>query len=271
MIQVLEVAKSYAALDGTIVQALGEVSLQVESGQFVSLVGPSGCGKTTLLKIIAGLQKPSQGRVLRDQHLVNGSFGWAGYLSQADTLLPWRTVLANAEIGLEIRQTPPAARRARVAQLIQRVGLAGFEQKYPSELSGGMKKRLGLIRLLSYDPDVLLLDEPFGALDAQTREFLQQDLLTLWQDFHKTVIFVTHDLVEAITLSDRIVLMSPRPGRIKAEYRVDLPRPRRLPDIQFSPAFQELHHQIRLDLHDDLCPGLALPSTAAPAPVQSCA
>lgn len=197
--------------------------------------------------------------------------GWAGYLSQADSLLPWRTVLANAEIGLEMRQVPRAQRRAQVARLLERVGLAGFLQKYPSELSGGMKKRLGLVRLLAYDPEVLLLDEPFAALDAQTREFLQQDLLTLWQESHKTVIFVTHDLMEAITLSDRIFLMSPRPGRIKRQYPVDLPRPRCLPEFQFSPATQQLHRQIRLDLHDDMVPGLAPPGDAGPANASPCA
>lgn len=259
MIEVLGVAQAYRALDGSLVQALGQVSLTVRGGEFLSLVGPSGCGKTTLLDIIAGLQRPSQGQVRRNGQPLDGHFGWAGYLSQTDTLLPWRTVLANAEIGLEIRGLPRAARRQAVAGLIARVGLQGFEQKYPSELSGGMKKRLGLIRLLAYDPEVLLLDEPFGALDAQTRETLQQDLLTLWQDLHKTVVFVTHDLVEAINLSDRIVLMTPRPGAIAQVYQVDLPRPRSAPEVQFGPAFQELHRRIRQDL-------AGLGGFSAPAP-----
>ncbi len=245
MIQVQGVSQQFQALDGSRVEALGEVSLEIVPGEFLCLVGPSGCGKTTLLNILAGLQRPSRGQVLRHGRQLNGSFGWAGYLSQAETLLPWRTVRANAEIGLELRKTPAPQRRERVDGLLRRVGLAGFEDKYPSELSGGMKKRLGLVRLLAYDPEVLFLDEPFGALDAQTREMLQDDLLALWRDFGKTVVFVTHDLVEAINLADRVILISPRPGRIAREYRVNLPRPRSAPQVQFSQAFQDLHQDIR--------------------------
>lgn len=266
MIQVQGAGQRFRALDGSLVEALDEVSLTIEPGEFVCLVGPSGCGKTTLLNLMAGLQRPSQGQVLRHGRPLNGSFGWAGYLSQADTLLPWRTVLANAEIGLELRKVPAAQRRPRVAALLERVGLAGFEQKYPSELSGGMKKRLGLVRLLAYDPEVLLLDEPFGALDAQTRETLQADLLALWRELGKTVVFVTHDLAEAINLAGRIILMTPRPGRIAQEYRVDLPRPRSSPEVQFSPAFQDLHRRIRQALN----PGsLAMAEEAVLPPSQA--
>jgi NitT/TauT family transport system ATP-binding protein len=240
--------KTFIARDGSEVQALREISLEVKEGEFVCLVGPSGCGKTTLLEIMAGLEKPSSGSLRHRRFTSNGDFGWAGYMSQADTLLPWRTVLENAAIGLEIRRVPKARRRQRVAGLVERVGLAGFEDKYPAELSGGMKKRLGLIRMLAYQPEVLLLDEPFAALDAQTREMLQADLLDLWRDFKRTVVFVTHDLVEAITLSDRIYLLSKRPAAIKREYPVTLPRPRLSQEIQFSPEFQHLHRRLRRDL-----------------------
>jgi NitT/TauT family transport system ATP-binding protein len=252
MIRLSGIGKSFAALDGGSVEAVRDVSLEVGQGEFVSLVGPSGCGKTTLLEIIAGLEQPSTGEVKHGRLTVNGKFGWAGYMSQAETLLPWRTVAENAVIGLEIRGVPKQERLELVAGLIQRVGLAGFEDKYPSELSGGMKKRLGLIRMLAYEPEVLLLDEPFAALDAQTREVLQGDLLTLWRDFQRTVVFVTHDLLEAITLSDRIFLLTQRPAAIKREYRVDLPRPRFSQDIQFSSGFLDLHRRLRQDLMEEV-------------------
>lgn len=248
MIRVENISKTFLAMDGTEVTALDSVSLHIERGEFVSIVGPSGCGKTTLLEIIAGLQLPGHGRVLVQGAPLNGGFGWSGYMSQADTLLPWRTVIENAEIGLQIRGVPKGTRRKRVSALIDRVGLHGFEDKYLFEISGGMKKRLGLIRILAYDPDVLLLDEPFAALDAQTRETLQEDLLGLWQDYKRTVVFVTHDLVEAITLSDRIVLMTKRPGRVKHQYEVSLSRPRKAFEVQFSSQFLSLHKAIRKDL-----------------------
>jgi NitT/TauT family transport system ATP-binding protein len=240
--------KTFIARDGCEVQALRDISLEVNEGEFVCLVGPSGCGKTTLLEIMAGLEKPTSGSLRHGSLTINGEFGWAGYMSQADTLLPWRTVAENAAIGLEIRGVSKAKRRQRVAGLVERVGLGGFEDKYPAELSGGMKKRLGLVRMLAYQPQVLLLDEPFAALDAQTREMLQADLLDLWRDFKRTVVFVTHDLLEAITLSDRIYLLSKRPAAIKREYPIMLPRPRLSQEIQFSPEFQELHRRLRRDL-----------------------
>lgn len=252
MILVEGVSKIYTSSDGSKVIALKEVSLEVKKGEFVSIIGPSGCGKTTLLGIMTGLIKPTRGRVLVNQSSINGRFGWAGYMTQTDTLLPWRTVKENAEIGLEIRGMPKLERSKRVGKLISQVGLNGFEDKYPFELSGGMKKRLGIIRILAYDPDTLFLDEPFAALDCQTREFLQSDLLRLWEDYKKTVIFVTHDLVEAITLSDRIFLMASRPGTIKKEYLVPFSRPRSTFDLQLSEDFYEFHKQIRIDLKEEV-------------------
>lgn len=252
MIRLENISFSYSSMDGSLVEAVRDFSLTVGQGEFISLVGPSGCGKTTLLEMIAGLSSPDSGRALRDDRPIGQSFGWAGYMTQNDTLLPWRTVAENVAIGLELRAFSRKAISQRVTELIGKVGLSGFADKYPSEISGGMKKRLGLIRILAYEPEVLLLDEPFGALDAQTKEFLQEDLLRLWRDYRKTVIFVTHDLVEAILLSDRIVLLSNRPSFVRREFRVNLPRPRLNRDIQFSAEFQRLHQEIRHDLMQEV-------------------
>ena len=252
MIFVDDISKVYAATDGSKVMALGEVSLEIKRGEFVSIVGPSGCGKTTLLGIISGLIKPTHGQVLVNQQSVNERFGWGGYMTQVDTLMPWRTVMGNAEIGLEIRGMPKPERKKKITKLISQVGLNGFEDKYPFEISGGMKKRLDLIRTLAYDPDVLLLDEPFAALDSQTREFLQADMLKLWEEYKRTIIFVTHDLVEAITLSDRIFLMTSRPGTIKREYRVPLPRPRSTFDLQLTEEFFKFHREIKNELKEEV-------------------
>lgn len=252
MILLGNISKIFTSLDGATITAFKEISLEVKQGEFVSIVGPSGCGKTTLLNIVAGLIEPTHGRVWLNGRPMDGHFGWAGYMTQTDTLLPWRTVKENAAIGLEIRRVPKPERQKKVMKLISQVGLNGFENKYPFEISGGMKKRLGLIRVLAYDPDVLLLDEPFAPLDVQTREFLQADILQLWEDYKKTIIFVTHDLVEAITLSDRIFLMTSRPGTIKKEYRVPLSRPRSTFDLQLSEDFYEFHKQIRIDLKEEV-------------------
>jgi NitT/TauT family transport system ATP-binding protein len=252
MIKLENISYCYSARDGGLVEAVRDFSLTVAEGEFISLVGPSGCGKTTILEMIAGLNSPGSGRALRDDRPIGQSFGWAGYMTQNDTLLPWRTVAKNVAIGLELRSFSEETISQRVTELIGKVGLSGFADKYPSEISGGMKKRVGLIRILAYGPEVLLLDEPFGALDAQTKEFLQEDLLRLWSDYRKTVIFVTHDLAEAILLSDRIVLLSNRPAITRKEYQVTLPRPRLNRDIQFSDEFRRLHKEIRHDLMQEV-------------------
>ena len=248
MIRLENVSLSYTSRDKSQIEAIRDVSLTVAEGEFISLIGPSGCGKTTVLEIIAGLKSPDKGRVFRNEKQIDRSFGWAGYMTQNDTLLPWRTVAKNVAIGLELRGYSRQEIAKRVTELIATVGLQDFADNYPAEISGGMKKRLGLIRILAYEPEVLLLDEPFAALDAQTREFLQEDLLRLWRNYRKTVIFVTHDLTEAILLSDRIVLFSNRPAIVRKEYIIDLPRPRPNLDIQFSEQFIRLHQQIRSDL-----------------------
>ena len=207
-------------------EALAHVTLAVPSGSFVSLIGPSGCGKSTIFNIAAGLQEPSQGRVLIDGVDATGTIGRVGYMLQKDLLLPWRMLIDNIILGMEIQGVPLRQARDKALPLLRRYGLAGFEHAYPSALSGGMRQRAALLRTLLFDTDVILLDEPFGALDAQTKLQMQEWLLALWSDFGKTVIFVTHDVEEAIFLSDEVHVMGTRPGRIIETIEVALPRPR---------------------------------------------
>ena len=206
--------------------ALAPVNLEVPAGRFISLIGPSGCGKSTIFNIVAGLQAPTEGRVLIDGHDATGLIGQVGYMLQKDLLLPWRTVLDNVILGMEIRGAPTAQARDRALPMLQRYGLAGFEHTFPSKLSGGMRQRAALLRTLLVDMDIVLLDEPFGALDAQTKAQMQEWLLTLFNDFGRTVVFVTHDVEEAIFLSDDVYVMASRPGRIIDKMQVDLARPR---------------------------------------------
>jgi ABC-type nitrate/sulfonate/bicarbonate transport system ATPase subunit len=206
--------------------ALAPVDLDIPAGRFVSLIGPSGCGKSTIFNIVAGLQPPTTGRVLIDGEDLTGFIGQVGYMLQKDLLLPWRTVLDNVALGLEIRGTPMREARERALPLLQRYGLGGFEHQHPPALSGGMRQRAALLRTLLIDMDIILLDEPFGALDAQTKSKLQEWLLGLFADFGRTVVFVTHDVEEAVFLSDEIYVMASRPGRIVDRLPIDLPRPR---------------------------------------------
>jgi ABC-type nitrate/sulfonate/bicarbonate transport system ATPase subunit len=219
------VGMSFAMPGGTF-QALADVDLSIGSGRFVSLVGPSGCGKSTIFNIVAGLIQPSAGRVLIDGQDATGTIGHVSYMLQKDLLLPWRTVLDNVILGMEIRGVSKREARNRAVQFLHCYGLGGFENSYPSALSGGMRQRAALLRTLMVDSDVILLDEPFGALDAQTRTLMQEWLLQIWADFGKTVIFITHDVEEAVYLSDEIHVMASRPGRIIDSLAVDLPRPR---------------------------------------------
>jgi len=207
-------------------EALAPVTLNISQGRFVSLIGPSGCGKSTIFNIVAGLLEPSSGRVLIDGADATGTIGRVGYMLQKDLLLPWRTVLDNVILGMEIQGVPLRDARARALPLLRRYGLAGFEYLYPSALSGGMRQRAALLRTLLFDTDVILLDEPFGALDAQTKLQMQEWLLQLWSDFGKTVVFVTHDIEEAIYLSDEVHVMATRPGRIVESIPVAIARPR---------------------------------------------
>jgi ABC-type nitrate/sulfonate/bicarbonate transport system ATPase subunit len=208
------------------VDALSPVSFALEAGSFVSVIGPSGCGKSTLFNIIAGLQRPSHGAVAIDGEDATGTIGRVGYMMQKDLLLPWRTVIDNVILGMEIKGTPRKSARSAARPLLARYGLGGFEDSYPNQLSGGMRQRAGLLRTLLLDSDIVLLDEPFGALDAQTKASMQEWLLQLWSDFRKTVVFITHDVEEAIYLADQILVMSARPGRIVDRIAVPLARPR---------------------------------------------
>ncbi len=210
----------------SVFEALAPVSLSIPQGQFVSLIGPSGCGKSTIFNIIAGLLQPSGGRVLIDGIDATGTIGRVGYMLQKDLLLPWRKVLDNVILGMEIQGLPLTQARERALPLLRRYGLAGFEQAYPNALSGGMRQRAALLRTLLFDTDLILLDEPFGALDAQTKLHMQEWLLDLWADFGKTVVFVTHDVEEAIYLSDEVHVMATRPGRIIEILPVAIARPR---------------------------------------------
>jgi len=231
---------------GQIVQAISNISLDVAPGRFVSLIGQSGCGKSTLFNILAGLLKPTSGSVLLDGDDITGRAGLVSYMLQKDLLLPWRTILDNVIYGLEIQGTNRKNAREIAEPLMDRYGLGKFKKHYPNSLSGGMRQRAALLRTLLCNNDVILLDEPFAALDAQTRFRMQEWLLTLWRDFDRTVLFVTHDVDEAIFLSDEICVLSPRPGRIADRFEVPLPRPRDR-DVVTSPDFVNLKQRC-LDL-----------------------
>ncbi|WP_306215496.1 ABC transporter ATP-binding protein [Actinoplanes sp. RD1] len=223
--------------------ALRDVELTVEPGEFLVLLGRSGCGKSTLLNLLAGLTRPSGGSIRHRGAAVTGPRVEVGYLTQQDTLLPWRDVTRNVEMPRELRGEGRRERRAAALALIERVGLRGFEKHYPRELSGGMRRRAGLARMLAGDPDTLLLDEPFGALDAQLRTELQGELLRLWQGSGRTVVFVTHDIQEAVTLADRVVVLGPL-GRIVLDQPIDLPRPRDPEDVRVDARFVQLHRRL---------------------------
>lgn len=244
-IEVLGVSKLFRR-EGREIVAMERTDLFIEEGRFVSIIGPSGCGKSTLFNIIAGLMPPSSGKVMADGRNIVGKTGYVGYMLQKDMLLPWRTILDNIILGMEIRGVPREEAVQRALPLMERYGLKGFENHYPKELSGGMRQRAALLRTLLYDRDIILLDEPFGALDAQTRLMMQNWLLQIWEDFRKTVLFVTHDIDEAIYLSDDIYVFTARPGRIKAKVTVPMPRPRTHQDMT-TPQFAEIKHLL-LDL-----------------------
>ncbi|MDE2516921.1 MAG: ABC transporter ATP-binding protein [Rhodospirillales bacterium] len=214
------------ASGGTITEAVAEVSLSVRPGEFVSIVGPSGCGKSTLLNAVAGFQRPTRGSVRVDGQAVTRPGADRGMVFQQYSLFPWKTVRENVEFGLKMQGVPISRRQRMARTLLSLAGLLGFEDQYPERLSGGMKQRVGIVRALATSPKVLLLDEPFGALDAQTRVIMQQILTNIWQRLRISVLFVTHDIDEAIFLSDRVYVMTARPGRLKAELPIDLPRPR---------------------------------------------
>ena len=216
--------------------ALSDISLAIEDAEFISIVGPSGCGKTTFLRIVSGLDSATSGEVRIDSEVVKAPGIDRGFVFQSDNLLPWRTVLANALVGPEVSGTVNAESRRRTIDLLKLVGLGGFENYFPRQLSGGMRQRVNLARALAVDPDLLLMDEPFSALDAQTREIMQTELIRIWEQGRKTVLFVTHQIDEAVFLSDRVFVFARRPGRIREIVKVELPRPRALA-LKRTPEF----------------------------------
>jgi NitT/TauT family transport system ATP-binding protein len=238
------VSKRYRAARGGEVQALSEIDLSVGAGEFVSIVGPSGCGKSTLLMLIAGLIPPTTGTIEVDRRTVRGAVGNIAIVFQRDVLLDWRTVLANVLLPVEIKKLDRATHLHKARELLRSVGLAEFEEKYPAELSGGMRQRVAICRALVQDPGLLLMDEPFGALDALTREQMNLDLQRIWQRDRKTVLFITHSIEEAVLLSDRVVVMSSRPGRVADIVTNDLPRPRGA-HTRSEPPFVEHVERIR--------------------------
>jgi ABC-type nitrate/sulfonate/bicarbonate transport system ATPase subunit len=241
-------AKTYAAAGGTDpLQALTDVSLELGAGEFVSLVGPSGCGKSTLLRILAGLIDPSAGDVLLDGTRPEALLGRVGYMPQDDLLMAWRTTLDNVTVGLELAGVSRPDARTRARAELARFGLEGFERHWPRALSGGMRQRAALLRTFLAGRDVLLLDEPLGALDALTREEMREWLLEVWESDRKTILLVTHDVEEAVFLSDRVYVMSGRPGRIRATVEVPLPRPR-AQELTTTPEFIALEQRVRVPL-----------------------
>lgn len=232
--------------------AVRNITLVVEEGRFVAIVGPSGCGKTTVLNLAAGLIATPEGAVRVFGEVLHGINRHAAYLFQQDALLPWRSVLDNVRLGLDFRHVRPAEANDKARDAIARVGLQGFEDRFPHQLSGGMRKRVAIAQSWIVDPRILLMDEPFGALDVQTRQNMENELLELWQESRRTVLFITHDLEEAIALADRVVVMTAGPGRIKGVYDVTLPRPRDVVEIRLNPEFATLYRQIWADLRDEV-------------------
>ena len=216
----------FSSSTGQDVLVMDDFDLEIPAGQFVAIVGPSGCGKSTLLRVLSGLVRADAGTALIDGRSAEQTAERIGFMFQRDTLLPWASVRDNIAIGLELARVPAAKANERIRELVAFLKLAGFEKHMPHQLSGGMRQRVSLGRLLAYDPDIFLMDEPFGALDSQTKAAMGKELLRIWEQHQRTVLFVTHDIEEAVTLADRVIVLSPRPGRIRLDLPIDLPRPR---------------------------------------------
>jgi NitT/TauT family transport system ATP-binding protein len=244
MIQIENVSKIYRTQENEFVPAVAEVSLEVKEKEFVTLVGPSGCGKSTILKLVSGLIPVTGGTIRVREQLVQEPFPDVGFVFQQPVLLPWRTVLGNILFSIEMLGKKEKEFGNRAGDLIKLAGLEGFENKYPRELSGGMQQRVAICRALIHDPSLLLMDEPFGALDAMTREEMSFELLRIWEERRKTILFVTHSIPEAILLADRVVVMTPRPGKIERIFQIDLPRPR-VYEMEFNERFKALNSEIR--------------------------
>ncbi len=258
-IQVEALHRSFALAAGEVV-AVGDVSFEIGRREFVSLIGPSGCGKSTVLNIIAGLLRPTRGRVLIDGEPVTEPLQKVGYVFQKDTTFPWMTVEQNIGMGLEYRGIPAEERRRRVAEMVKMAKLEGFEQAYPRMLSGGMRQRVALMRSFVVEPEVLLMDEPFGSLDTHTALNLHQELLQLWERTRQVIVFVTHNLSEAVTLSDRVILLSHRPSRVKQVVEVDIPRPRDVIAVRETAEYQRIYRALWHSLGEEF------QQTAEPVP-----
>ena len=251
-IELHDVTKRFLTPSGGVYTALRNLNMAVAPGEFCAVVGPTGCGKSTTLALISGLEPPSEGEVDVLGTPVEGIPRDVGYVFQSDAVFPWKTVLENVAAGPRYRGASPGDARDRARDWITRVGLAGFEDRYPYQLSGGMRKRVALAQSLINGPRILLMDEPFSALDVQTRSLMENELLNLWSASSASVVFVTHDLEEAISLSDRVFVITAGPGTVKSNYPVDLPRPRNVAEIRFQPHFVELYEEIWNDLRDEV-------------------
>ncbi len=251
-IELRDVTKRFATPSGGVYTALRRLDLRVEPGEFAAVVGPTGCGKSTTLALISGLEPPSAGEVLVEGRPVDGVAGGIGYVFQTDAVFPWKTVVENVAAGPRYHGVGGREARERARDWISRVGLAGFEDRYPHQLSGGMRKRVALAQSLINGPRILLMDEPFSALDVQTRTLMENELLALWASTSASVVFVTHDLEEAISLADRVFVLTAGPGTVKGSYVVDLPRPRNVSEIRFEPRFAQIYREIWSDLRDEV-------------------
>ncbi|WP_368641215.1 ABC transporter ATP-binding protein [Castellaniella ginsengisoli] len=251
-----QVTCTFTSPDGSPYTAMREASLAVAPGEFVSVVGPTGCGKSTLLNMAAGLLRPTSGQVRVFGEALQGVNARAGYMFQGEALMPWRNAQANVSAGLEFAGVPAAETAERSREWLRRVGLGGFENRYPHQMSGGMRKRVMLAQTLIRDPDLILMDEPFSALDVQTRQLMENEVLDLWMDRRKAVLFITHDLDEAIAMSDRVVVLSAGPEtRPIGEFVIDIPRPRDVAEVRVQPRFVELHQAIWAVLRDEVLKG----------------
>ena len=251
-IRIRSLTRTFRSKDGAEHTVLDGVTLDVPTGSFLTLVGPSGCGKSTLIGMIAGLHAPTSGTIHVNGLPVRGVLRNVGLLFQKDSLLPWRNVLENVSLPLQYRGTPKKQAREAAAEWVRRVGLAAHSSKYPHQLSGGMRKRVSLAQTMVYEPEIVLMDEPFSALDAQTRALMENDLLTIWAAGSKTILFITHDLDEAIALSDSVAVMTAGPGKIKTIRRVELPRPRDLLEVRSNANFSEIYAQLWDHLRDEV-------------------
>jgi NitT/TauT family transport system ATP-binding protein len=252
-IEIAGLTKRFLTPKGEIFTAIHDVSLTVEPGQFCAIVGPTGCGKSTTLAQVSGLEHPSDGSVIVGGQRVDGITDGVSYMFQSDSLFPWKTVLGNVMMGPILLGTPKKQATTLALDWLRRVGLAGFEDRYPHQLSGGMRKRVAMAAALINRPRILLMDEPFGALDVQTKAIMQAELLQLWEELRPSVLFITHDLDEAVTLSDRVVIMTSSPGTVKDVFDIDLPRPRGdVQQLRHEPRFQELQGRIWESLKDEV-------------------